>query len=170
MISSIPCSRSRLPPHRGSRGSRRRPRTCFQPHRSSVTSSTRCTDTPARYISMRDSSGRFPAPAALYDGCLERGQAQFRDGDIELSRTPDERFQVVLESGFVDLPHAPLSGICERKYTLPCAMTLSATIFFRSQPFWSNFIIWESPNCHMQENFPWEFIDFGYFVFSLNFV
>jgi hypothetical protein len=50
--------------------------------------------------------GRFPAPVALYDGCLE--QAQFRDGDIELSRATDERFQVVLESGFVDLPHNPL--------------------------------------------------------------
>ena len=89
--------------------------------------------------------GRFPAPVALYDGRLERGQAQFRYGDVELSRAreefpvvvaaavvpaafgafvllgiaeacrllvqhrvervldsaPDERFQVVLESGFV---------------------------------------------------------------------
>jgi hypothetical protein len=63
--------------------------------------------------------GRFPAPVALYNGCLERGQAQFRDGDVELSRATDERFQVVLESGFVDLPHTPLSGICEGEYTLP---------------------------------------------------
>ena len=63
--------------------------------------------------------GRFPAPVALYDGCLERGQAQFRDGDVELSRATDERFQVVLESGFVDLPHTPLSEICEGEYTLP---------------------------------------------------
>ena len=90
--------------------------------------------------------GRFPAPVALYDGGLERGQAQFRDGYVEfpgaseqfpmvvpaavvladfgtfmplrvaeacrllvqhgveriLDRAPDERFQVVLESGFVD--------------------------------------------------------------------
>ena len=38
-----------------------------------------------------------------------------------LDRAPDERFQVVLEPGFVDLPCAPLSGICERKYTLPLA-------------------------------------------------
>ena len=77
--------------------------------------------------------GRFPAPVALYDGCLERGQAQFRDGDITeacllvqygvervLDRATDERFQVVLESGIVDLPHTPLSGICEREYALPC--------------------------------------------------
>ena len=134
--------------------------------------------------------GRFPAPVALYDGCLERGQAKFRDGDVELSRAreefpvvvaaavvpaafgafvllgiaeacrllvqhrvervldraPDERFQVVLESGFVDFDYIsfhrmvlflclicgyfksknwnilffyPLNGICERKYTLP---------------------------------------------------
>ena len=63
--------------------------------------------------------GRFPAPAALYDGCLERGQAPFRYGDVEHPRATDERFQVVLESGFVNLPHTPLSGICERKYTLP---------------------------------------------------
>ena len=77
--------------------------------------------------------GRFPAPVALYDGCLERGQAQFRDGDITeacrllvqhgvervLDSAPDERFQVVLEPGFVDLPHTPLSGICEGEYTLP---------------------------------------------------
>ena len=63
--------------------------------------------------------GRFPAPVALYDGCLERGQAQFWDGDVELSRATDERFQVVLESGFVDLPHTPLSGICEGEYALP---------------------------------------------------
>ena len=27
--------------------------------------------------------GRFPAPVALYDGGLERGQTQFRDGDVE---------------------------------------------------------------------------------------
>lgn len=32
--------------------------------------------------------GRFPAPVALYDGCLERGQAQFRDGDVESSTVP----------------------------------------------------------------------------------
>ena len=36
-----------------------------------------------------------------------------------LDSASDERFQVVLESGVVDLPHTPLSGICERKYTLP---------------------------------------------------
>ena len=62
--------------------------------------------------------GRFPAPVALYDGCLERGQAQFRYGDVEHPRAPDERFQVVLEPGIVDLPHAPLSGICEGEWTL----------------------------------------------------
>lgn len=77
--------------------------------------------------------GRFPAPVALYDGCLERGQAKFRDGDITeaclllvqhrvervLDCATDERFQVVLESGIVDLPHTPLSGICEGEYALP---------------------------------------------------
>ena len=49
--------------------------------------------------------GRIPAPAAIYDGRLDSAS--------------DECFQVVLESGFVDLPCAPLSGICEGEYTLP---------------------------------------------------
>ena len=88
------------------------------------------------YLDDRLLHGRFPAPVALYDGCLERGQAQFRDGDITeaclllvqhrvesvLDCATDERFQVVLESGIVDLPHTPLSGICERKYTLYIAV------------------------------------------------
>ena len=32
--------------------------------------------------------GRFPAPAAIYDDRLERGQAKFRDGDVESSTVP----------------------------------------------------------------------------------
>ena len=44
--------------------------------------------------------GRFPAFVAFYDGYLERGQAQFRDSDIEFSRSR-EQFPVVVPAAVV---------------------------------------------------------------------
>lgn len=78
-----------------------------------MTSSTRRTDTPARYISMRDSS--TDDSLRLLRSMMAVSK-QFRDGDITeaclllvqlrvervLDSAPDERFQVVLESGIVD--------------------------------------------------------------------
>jgi hypothetical protein len=58
----------------------------------------------------------------------------------------DERFQVVLEAGFVDLPCAPLSGICEREYTLPPEKRRNSADFASYLIFLNDFAVFFSKN------------------------